>query len=322
MIREALQGENKVAFEKVIRKIKRAYYCFFILPEKCRADILVAFAPSHPNLGDQAIFLAEMQFLRQFGKVAGITNTDYKRCRHRIPKKTIIVLTGGGNLGDIWVHEEEARRNIIKNQMNNRMILFPQTFYYGDRSKIEESLPFYKRENFWLTARDDASYSQMRMIYGDQVIETPDIVLSATKDDFHVRPSDRSGVLFCFRNDKEKKIREEDILKLERAADVFSYTDMISDVPVTDENRMDLVSRKMNEFAEAELVITDRLHGMNFSALTETPCIVLPNAYYKVKGQYRWISHLPYIFIIPKQWKMICQPCRLSERSETVILSR
>ena len=127
-------------------KIKRAFYCFFILPQKCRADILVAFAPSHPNLGDQAIFLAEMQFLRQFGKAASISNRDYKRCGHRIPERTLIVLTGGGNLGDIWIHEEEARRNIIKNHRNNRMILFPQSFYYRDQSKAEESVPFYRRE--------------------------------------------------------------------------------------------------------------------------------------------------------------------------------
>jgi len=285
-----------VALEKLIRKIKRVYYCFFILPQKCRADILVAFAPSQLNLGDQAIFLAEMQFLRPFGKVAAISNTDYKKCKSKIPEKTLIILTGGGNLGDIWVHEEKARRNVLKNHTKNPMILFPQSFYYGDQSKLEGSIPYYRRNHFWLTARDDDSYSQMKKVYGDRVIETPDIVLSASKNDFCVKQSGRSGVLFCFRSDKEKKISEEDTLKLEKAVDKFSYTDMISDVPITEDNRMDLVSRKMNEFAGAELVITDRLHGMIFSALTETPCIVLPNTYYKVKGQYRWIAHLPYVY--------------------------
>ncbi len=136
----------------------------------------------------------------------------------------------------------------------------------------------------------------MKKLYGDRVIETPDIVLSVSMKDFHVKPTERSGVLFCFRSDKEKRLGEEDILKLEKAVERFSYTDMISEIPVTEENRMELVSSKMNDFAGAELVITDRLHGMIFSALTETPCIVLPNAYYKVKGQYRWLSHLPYIY--------------------------
>lgn len=286
---------NGVILEKLIRKIKRIYYCFFILPKKCKADLLVAFSPTHPNLGDLAILLAEMHFLKQFGEVAAISNSDYKRCRSKIPEKTLIILSGGGNLGDIWIHEEEARRNIIKNQMNNPKILFPQSFYYGDQRKIEESLPFYRCENLWLTARDDESYSQMKKIYGDRVIETPDIVLSASRKTFNVKQTDRSGVLFCFRSDKEKKIADEDIIKLEKAVEQFSYTDMLSDVPVTEENRMNLVSRKMNEFAGAELVITDRLHGMIFSALTETPCIVLQNSYYKVKGQYRWLSHLPYI---------------------------
>ena len=51
----------------------------------------------------------------------------------------------------------------------------------------------------------------------------------------------------------------------------------------------------MQEFADSELVITDRLHGMVFAALTGTPCIVFSNYNHKVKGTYDWISYLPYI---------------------------
>ena len=51
----------------------------------------------------------------------------------------------------------------------------------------------------------------------------------------------------------------------------------------------------MQEFCDAKLVITDRLHGMIFAAISETPCIVFSNYNHKVGGTYEWIKQLPYI---------------------------
>ena len=44
-----------------------------------------------------------------------------------------------------------------------------------------------------------------------------------------------------------------------------------------------------NSFGNRKLIITDRLHGMIFSAITNTPCIALANSTGKVKGVYDWI---------------------------------
>ena len=52
---------------------------------------------------------------------------------------------------------------------------------------------------------------------------------------------------------------------------------------------------KYIKFRECELVITDRIHGMIFAAITGTPCIALSNYNYKVKGTYEWIKNLGYI---------------------------
>ena len=49
------------------------------------------------------------------------------------------------------------------------------------------------------------------------------------------------------------------------------------------------------EFAGAKLVITDRLHGMVFCAITGTPCIVVDSKSPKVRGCYEWIKNLDYI---------------------------
>ena len=51
----------------------------------------------------------------------------------------------------------------------------------------------------------------------------------------------------------------------------------------------------MEQFAHAELVITDRLHGMIFCAITGTPCIVINSKSPKVAGCYEWIKNLDYI---------------------------
>ena len=79
------------------------------------------------------------------------------------------------------------------------------------------------------------------------------------------------------------------------AGEVYRYTDMYAPCAVTKDNRSQCVRDKLEELASARLVITDRLHGMVFAAITGTPCIVFSNYNHKVKGTYEWIRYLPYI---------------------------
>ena len=51
----------------------------------------------------------------------------------------------------------------------------------------------------------------------------------------------------------------------------------------------------LNEFLRCKVVITDRLHGMLFAAITKTPCIVTKSLDYKITGTYEWIKDLNYI---------------------------
>ena len=149
-------------------------------------------------------------------------------------------------------------------------------------------------------AREQISYELMGKLYPDTCLMlTPDVVLSATKETFGVESGDRNGVLLCMRNDAERSMTDEDRATVEsilyERGLPYKKTDMHSEAAVTKENRSNRVREKMQEFASTKLVITDRLHGMVFAAITGTPCIVFSNYNHKVRGTYEWIKYLPYI---------------------------
>ena len=58
------------------------------------------------------------------------------------------------------------------------------------------------------------------------------------------------------------------------------------------------LKRKLEQIMHAGIVVTDRLHGMIFAAITGTPCIALDNYNHKIRETYNWLEHLPYILYI------------------------
>lgn len=287
--------------------IKYAYITVTPLNKK---KIYVINTPLHTNIGDSAIAYAQNIFLQKnIGddyKIVEVTSGEWARFRKVlgciVRKKDIIMQHGGGNMGITWFNEEIERRRIIEQFPNNKMIIFPQTIYYGDseegKKEFENSKKIYNNhKDLHLIAREKVSYEIMKEAYQNcDVILTPDIVLSMDKLN---NPYKREGITFCFRRDAEKVLTPEDekyiINECKKISDKVFYTDMISERAVTKENRVDIIMDKFKDFQKSELVITDRLHGMVFCAISGTPCIVFGNYNQKVKGTYEWIKDLPYI---------------------------
>ena len=143
-------------------------------------------------------------------------------------------------------------------------------------------------------------------LYPDaEVMQIPDIVLFTCAEDYGVLPQKRFGVLFCFRSDKEAQMTEENRVFLQQTIASLGKKILYTDTNVENDgictiNRLLLVSTKLTEFASAELVITDRLHGMIFSAISGTPCLAFGNNNYKVSESYKWIKDLPYMKFCPE----------------------
>lgn len=294
-------------------KIKKNLHFFRLIRFPIGKKVYFIGTPEYTNLGDSAIAIAQMLFLEKCGykkkHIKEFTQSEYNKYSgliyRYIGKRHLICGIGGGNLGNQWYNEELFRYRFIDAFRDNPIVIFPQTVFFTDdevgKQAMEASKLYYEKpKNLTIVAREKVSYDFLNTLYHNpQKMLTPDIVLSTTMEDYGVTVKKRSGGLLVFRSDAEQAMTEADrerIISWLNDNDIlFKQTDMYTDETVTKDNRMELVRKKMQEFADSQIVITDRLHGMVFATLTGTPCIVFANNHHKVKGTYDWISYLPYI---------------------------
>lgn len=279
---------------KVIKKIRIANLLgvkFYIL----------AGTPLHSNIGDRAIAYTEMKFLKK-RTVFPVIEIPYGFDLSRLPRistKAIILLHGGGNLGDLWFNEEEYRREIMDHFRLNKIVMFPQTVFFNETSNLEDTVNIYgKHKKMTITAREKTSYEIMRKNFANDSIIIPDIVMSFN----YRRSNDRRGALFIMRDDKEKTLTESNFNIVKKSVeDVFksyvTFSDMDLKLSYEDSAALthkDITMKKLDEYSRHSIVLTDRLHGMIFSLITGTPCIVFGSQTYKTTGVYKWIEKTKY----------------------------
>jgi pyruvyl transferase EpsI len=166
---------------------------------------------------------------------------------------------------------------------------------------------FYSAQNnLYIFARDEKSYRNLLKYQyrkNDQIALFPDMALSLNFSGNDIL--NRNGVLLCFRKDKEKVCSDDtiDTIKKVLVENGISYfeTDTHLYRTVKRKDGESKVQKKLLEFKQAKLVITDRLHGMIFAAITGTPCIAFNNSTGKVAGVYSWIQKLPYIQFVSEK---------------------
>lgn len=268
--------------------------------------VFLVMTPEHSNIGDHAIALTETELLNELG-ISYIEITGDKLYEMKWQKRLSamngfpIVFNGGGYLGSLWKESESILRETMLANPKSLIILLPNTVYYSPdeegRKDFEKSKEIYNaHKELYLYAREKSSFEIMNGAYR-HVKLIPDIVLSR---DFNQYDGERQGCLICLRHDHERTRSEGEEKQIyEQAEELFngnvSATDMIADVRVSISDREKAVKEKLEQFASAELVITDRLHGMIFCAITGTPCIVINSKSPKVAGCYEWVKNLDYI---------------------------
>ena len=260
------------------------------------------------NLGDHAITIAEIKLINNTSdniKVLEITaghfRFDYNRVIELVRKDDIITITGGGFIGDLWMIEEEMIRSILSFFPNNKIIIFPQTIFFQDNKELELTRKIYQNhKHLFVCLRERTSYDfcKNNLLGGEfkNCYLVPDIVMYLNE----IKNNNRNGILLCLRKDREAILTPNDKEMIKETAykknQTISFTDTVLEKWQNIKTRNHAVSEKLNEFGSAELVITDRLHGMLFSVITGTPCIALNNLSGKVKGTYdEWLTQIEYI---------------------------
>ncbi|MCH5275274.1 MAG: glycosyltransferase [Lachnospiraceae bacterium] len=260
------------------------------------------------NLGDHQIAVSVREFLTSYFpryRVIEVAASNYRKelqeMKRYIRKRDWICTPGGGNLGDVYPYSEEIRREVISDFPKNKIIIFPQTVYFSDtpegaREKQRTKEIYCGHKKLLLTVREKTSLQRAKEIFDGRIELVPDIVLFSDK---RQPQSVRRGALFCLRSDLEGRLSEGDRQQIEAAAVTcnleYQYMDhqLAFDIPIRERDRY--LKEIMQRYKTTRLIVTDRLHGMVFAAVTGTPCIVLDNYNQKVSGVYEWIEDLPYI---------------------------
>lgn len=270
----------------------------FLNIQKRKPCIFMFNVPEHSNMGDQAIVLAEKMFFKYFFPdyiYNEISDVQWQFCHeiivNSVKNDDILCIHGGGYIGDLWPGAEKQARLIIETFNRYKIFIMPNTIFIHDSTKYREHLSFYDRNNVFMFLRDKKSYD-IAIDSGLKNVElVPDTV---TFMEGYSKGADGDSVLFCMRNDLEKVCdnRKLEIMMgiLDKLGVKYKVTDTVNKHGVKMWNRKHFVEKKIKEFQNSTLVITDRLHGMYFSAITGTPCIAIDNVSKKVLGGTLWLN--------------------------------
>lgn len=278
-------------YKKKLREIRR---------DK-QSKIILFGTPAHGNLGDQAIAISELDFLHNIAEnrpVIEIPMPLFKTHRKYLKKyigcSDTIIVSGGGWMGNLWIHNEITIREIVSDYKKNKIVIFPQTLYYTDdeygKITISDTKKiFAQHSNLILTVRDLRSYEcakkQLGLKNEKNLFFCPDMVVYGTLAQILEKNNTNNLALICLRNDIEKKCNVDSIKEsLANAGYVCVETTTVLNKLVSIRERLQIVSNKIKEFQSASIVITDRLHAMLFALLAGTPCIAFDNATGKVFG--------------------------------------
>lgn len=281
--------------------------------------------PYHINIGDTLIWQGTLDFLQN----KSYNMLDYGNSQTaslgELSKKTIILLHGGGNFGDIYGSSQNFRKDVIELYPDNKVIILPQTIYFKDKEAEKEDFQYFaQHKNLYLCVRDQNSYDlACKYLEVDKVLFLPDMAF-CIKDEILVKAKPTGKKLLMSRIDVEavsvdkKYIDQVDLQSdwptFEKRPVYCSYLRFLLAlnrkvsnnfrgklppylVRYIDNFAMSTVRKKLintgikfiNDYDE---IYTTRLHGCILSLLLDKKIVLLDNSYGKNKSYYdAWLKN-------------------------------
>lgn len=269
--------------------------------------------PDHDNVGDSAIYLGEIEWLRRRRiapvYVCSIANFSADALRRAVPDGPIL-LHGGGNFGNIWPLHQAFREAVLEAFPDRRIIQFPQTIHFDDVAAQHRAAgKIAAHGDVLLLVRDTRSFDLARDAFKCDVRLCPDMALALGPQRRPIKP--RHDTLMLLRTDKETAhqgtlprlpegvvacdwLDEPPELRAQARRRSAYSTTLAAPTRAFDRNYQrqrfyqvlaeQRVARGLNILAAGSRVVTDRLHGHILSLLLGIPHTVLDNNYGKVSG--------------------------------------
>jgi len=262
--------------------------------------------PDHSNVGDSAIWLGEMAYLRKRGRLpvyySAIADFDDEACRRAIAGGPILI-HGGGNMGTLWPKHEAFRLHLLRKHRGRPIVQMPESIHYADPAAAAEMAEAIRAHGqFTLLVRDARSLAFAQKHFDCTIRLCPDAALMLGRQQ---RAPARVPVFALLRTDHERAMDAEEplpigviakdwleenpahkrhlrlSLKLTR---LFTRDPMV--MRATRQRRLAewRLQRGLAMLSTGELVVTDRLHAHILSLLLDIPHVLLDNSYGKVAG--------------------------------------
>jgi pyruvyl transferase EpsO len=166
--------------------------------------------PNYLNIGDHFIFLGTLSYLINTIETNINYIADMNNFSEAIMKKqdanTVILIQGGGSLGDVWYQRHQFHEYIISKYQDHKIIILPQTIYFRSKERLKKTANIFNgHKNLILFVRDRYSYDLASHYFnGCQVFLSPDMAFELLEMPGFDRGNHvTDSILFLSRKDKE-----------------------------------------------------------------------------------------------------------------------
>jgi len=261
--------------------------------------------PDHSNVGDSAIWLGEMAYLRKSGRLpayySAIADFDDEACRAAIGDGPILI-HGGGNMGTLWPKHEAFRLHLLRTHRGHPIVQMPQSIHYADPAAAAEMAEAIRAHGqFTLLVRDARSLAFAEQHFDCDIRLCPDAALMLGRQR---RDPATAPVFALLRTDHERAPGdaalpagvvaddwlEEDASQKRRLRLSLGLGRLLTRDPMVQRAARQQrlaewrFQRGLAMLSTGELVVTDRLHAHILSLLLDIPHVLLDNSYGKVAG--------------------------------------
>ena len=308
-------------FDKKIIELKSLIYKTLspYLSSKCAFLEL----PYYPNVGDLLIWEGTEKFLEDHGMECVYKASRWSYKYRRLDKNITILLQGGGNFGDIWRPCQDFRLKVIRDYMDNPIIILPQSVFYEDEKVLEQDVEEMGRhKNLIICARDIGSYEILKKHFTkNRILLLPDMAfcidlstitkyaLESFRDILVVQREDKESKYFDFSTIKfssekvdfrdwpcmEKRLIQTEIgfklIGVHRR--IGDFMDFAMDLYFQNFYKANLIKSGVRFVSSYKEIYTTRLHVAILCVLLSKPFVFIDNTYSKNLNFYKtWLHDL------------------------------